>query len=120
MVIVFLTTGWGHLMARMPVSVSDTAAVIMMVMILAVPILLLWFIAWRRSNVARWIYVVIHGAGLIMAPFRPPTSISWGAFWAALTFGQYICIVLCLWMLFRPDARDWFAGAWPVDPNIFD
>jgi hypothetical protein len=57
---------------------------------------------------------------LILAPLRPATSLHWGPFWATLTLGQYACITLCLWMLFRRDARDWFAGIRPIDPSIFD
>ena len=119
MAFVSITTGWDRLMTEMPRGESGWAVAIMAMIIFAVPILLLWLIAWRRSNVARWIYVAVHGLDLIIAPFRPAAALHWGPFWTALTLGQYGCIALCLWMLFRGDARDWFAGIRPVDPDIF-
>lgn len=113
-------TGWNHLIASMSRSESTTFILFVMAIVYGAALLLLWLIVWRRSNVARWIYVVIHGSDLAFAAFRPATSLYWGPFWAVLSLVQYACIAISLWMLFRRDARDWFAGRGPVDPRIFD
>ena len=77
--------------------------------------LLLWFfIARRGSNVAKWIWtvlVVIGALGLIPRMLQ-------GTFTPGL-LGVVTVVVVVLnlvatWMLFRPDARAWFAGR-PTD-----
>jgi hypothetical protein len=119
MAFISVTTGWGHLMAAMPRGQSTTSTLFIMLIVYGAALLLLWFIVWRRSNAARWIYVVIHTPDLVFAVIRPATSLHWGAFWAVLTLGQYGCAALCLLLLFRQDSRDWFAGRGPVDPAVF-
>jgi hypothetical protein len=72
--------------------------------------LLLWYFAARRgANVAKWIIVVFFGLGLL-GLIRALTG---GV--AAPTMNVFAYAALALqavgiWMLFRPDAKAWFAG----------
>lgn len=72
--------------------------------------LVLWYFAARRgANVAKWIIVVLFGLGLL-GLVRTLTS---GV--AAPTMNVFAYVALALqavgvWMLFRPDAKAWFAG----------
>jgi hypothetical protein len=81
-------------------------------------LLLLWLIAWRASNVARWIYVVVSALGFLglidVASFRAQVNLIF-----ALGLADYLLSAITLWLLFRADARNWFAGRRPVDPDIF-
>jgi len=89
------------------------------VAIAAVILLLIWLIGRRRSTLAKWIYISLNlarVAGSITIPFAighmPPT-------FSPLAWAQLIVLAGSIWLLFRPDARQWFAGAPPVDPGIF-
>jgi hypothetical protein len=80
--------------------------------------LLLWLIARRASNVAKWIYVGLSALGFLglidFASFRAQANIVFG-----LGLAQYLLSAITVWLLFRADARNWFAGRRPVDPDIF-
>jgi len=73
--------------------------------------LLLWYlIAKRASVVAKWILIVWIGIGLIglignLGSGTMPNPLS-----TMLTLATTVLQLLAVWMLFRPDARSWFAG----------
>lgn len=72
--------------------------------------LLLWFFAARRgSNVAKWIIVVFVGLGFI-AVLRSLVSVVAAPTTNIFTYVALALQVVGLWMLFRPDAKAWFAG----------
>jgi hypothetical protein len=75
--------------------------------------LLLWFLISRRaSKVAKWINIVLFGFGLLTIPAIITTA-STGAtspLSAAATLVAFLLSALAIWMLFRPDAKAWFAG----------
>lgn len=74
-----------------------------------ISLLLLWLIARRRSNVARWIYVVLCVASLavalpaIGALSRLPMSA------LLIEAAQWLLAILSVFLLFARDARAWFA-----------
>lgn len=79
--------------------------------------ILFWYsIARRGSNVARWIYVVLIGIGVLGTIFGAvmgtlfldPVNGAIGLFNTGLSLA-------CSWLIFRPDTRSWFAGARSTD-----
>lgn len=81
-------------------------------------LLLLWLVVQRASNVAKWTYVVLSALGFLslidVANFGAQGDLLFG-----LLLVQYLLSAITLWLLFRADARNWFAGRIPVDPDIF-
>lgn len=75
--------------------------------------LLLWFLAARKAiGVAKWIIVVFFAIGLISVPF------SLGQLSAMAIVTSLVTMALqaaAVYMLFRPDAKKWFAGEKAVD-----
>jgi hypothetical protein len=70
-----------------------------------------YFIARRGSNVARWIYVVLLGIGVLGLIF----SAAMGTLFADPVNGIISLIntglsLACGWLIFRPDAKPWFSG----------
>ena len=83
-------------------------------------LLLLWLIAYRGNNVARWIFIILVAAGVLVTFARVAAhALDYGALSLALTLFQCLLCAVEIVLLFRPDARDWFAGIRPVDPEIF-
>ncbi|UKK84992.1 hypothetical protein L7H23_02475 [Sphingopyxis sp. BSN-002] len=81
---------------------------------------LLWYLISRRaSNVAKWIYVVLMGFGIVSSftTMNDPLSPKGLAF--ALSLAGAGLTALSIYFLFRKDARAWFAGK-NVDPRIFE
>ena len=88
---------------------------------LAVSALLWFYIARRASSVAKWLLVAIYAYSLISLPgalagVRAGLLPAW---WLAATWALQIAIVV---LLFRPDARAWFArkGTAADDPAVFE
>jgi hypothetical protein len=75
--------------------------------------LLLWyFIAHRASVVAKWIVVVFFAIGLLGLP-GIITGLSTGLITPVMAAVGLVTLTLnaiAVWMLFRPDAKAWFAG----------
>lgn len=86
--------------------------------IIAINLLLMWLIAYRASNVARWILVVLIGLSFLSLA-NIPAFLAFGRTYFALALVQYLLSAISVWLLFRHDARRWFAGDRPVDPEIF-
>jgi hypothetical protein len=82
-------------------------------------LLLMWLIAYRGSNVAKWVYVAMFCLGF------PFLVVTWkllaqnGPLSLAITMVQTVLQLISVWMLFRRDARDWLAKRPSVDPEIF-
>lgn len=86
---------------------------------LAIYWLLLWLIAYRANNVARWIFVILTGIGLLSL-LQIREIIAFGGVSPMIALVENFLSVALIWLLFRADSRDWFAGRRPVDPAIFD
>jgi hypothetical protein len=79
---------------------------------------LFWLIAYRANNIARWIWVTLTAIGFLgLLGIRG--IIAYGGLSAAIALFLYALAAVSLWLLFRPDARDWFAGRRPIDPDVF-
>lgn len=75
--------------------------------------LLLWFLVARKaSKVAKWILIVFFGIGLIAMPSSLGTL---SPLSAAVAVVITVMQGVGLFMLFRPEAKKWFAGEKTVD-----
>ena len=87
-------------------------------------ILLFWYlIARRASNVAKWIWIVLFVIGLAMLPSSLGRMVQTDLGPVKETLGLINAVLqgVAIFMLFRPDARAWFAAKGkPVDAHIFD
>jgi hypothetical protein len=79
---------------------------------LLITLLLWYFVARRASVVAKWILVVFFAIGLIGVP-GIISGVSAGLISPLLAIAGFVTLTLnaiAVWMLFRPDAKLWFAG----------
>ncbi|MBV9883849.1 MAG: hypothetical protein JO276_12650 [Sphingomonadaceae bacterium] len=98
----------------------EPAGVLMdMALITALNLLLLWLIAYRGSNAARWVFTVLVALGALIMLAHISHALDYGELSLALTLAQYLLCAIEILFLFRPDSRDWFAGRRPIDPDIF-
>jgi len=82
--------------------------------------LLLWYLISRRvSNVAKWIYVVVMGFGVVSTLTSIDDPASPTGFALAISLASTALTAVSIFFLFRPDARAWFARE-VVDPKTFD
>lgn len=75
---------------------------------LAIPVAIWWFAGWRRSPVARIALVLLVLLALVLSA----RALAGGLVADAATVTRLAALVLqlaSLWLLFRPDARTWFA-----------
>ena len=72
-----------------------------------IPLLLLYFIGRRASNVAKWIFVVLTGFSVLsfLAALTNPALPKNLLF--ALNTVSLLLTIYCAWLLFRPDTRAW-------------
>ena len=82
--------------------------------------LLIWLIGRRGNGAARWIFVVLVAAGVLLVLFvgLPPPA-SWPVLRTVLALAQCLLALSSVVFLFGPDTRPWFAGRPPVDPEVF-
>lgn len=90
---------------------------------IAVNWLLVWLIAYRASRIAKWIFILLCALGtiifLIALAAHPGALRASGDAALVVELAVYVLDAIEIWLLFRPDSRDWFAGRRPVDPEIF-
>lgn len=82
--------------------------------------LLLWFFVSRKaSNIAKWILVAFTAIGVVglVPSLQEPM---FGGTQLAITIVLTLLQVVAAALLFRPDAREWFEGKPPVDPDVFN
>jgi hypothetical protein len=85
----------------------------------AILFFIVWMIAYRRSNAAKWIFLGLNALGLLSLLWFRQAYAQEGEISFAITLVQSALQVFSIWMLFHPDARDWFAARGPVDSRIF-
>lgn len=76
---------------------------------LVISLLLWFFVAHRRSSIAKWILIALFALGLLGLP----AILTEGAFdlTDGLTVATWLLQAAAIWMLFRPDAAEWFRGS---------
>ena len=83
-------------------------------------LLLIYFIARRGSPVAKWIYVVLAGLGLVLGAVGIGQAFELGTLSGVISIVQLIITAATLWLLFRPDSKAWFSeGRGEVDVETF-
>ena len=127
--IVAIALGWNQVSAMaaaqsgLPAGAQQGVLIGAVVFAFLVPLLLLYFIARRASNVAKWIFVALTAYSLLsslLALARPEAAKD------LLFVLNAIAVVLtlyCAWLLFRPDAKAWLESKGadaPADPTAFD
>ncbi len=91
-----------------------------MVIGLAIPLLLWYFIARRGSNVAKWILVVLFGLGVISFLMSFNNPLMPGGLAMILGVVAMLMQAYAVFMLFKQDAVAWLeGGSGPVDPGAF-
>jgi hypothetical protein len=75
---------------------------------IALYLLLLWFISRKGSPIAKWIYVVLAGLGLVVGLAGISQTMEFGVLPMILTLAQYAITIYTIYLLFRPDAKAWF------------
>jgi uncharacterized membrane protein len=88
-----------------------------------VPLLLLYFIARRASNIAKWIFVILTAFSVysfiatLSNPMVPKGLL------LAVNVLSLILTLYCAWLLFKPDAKAWLESKGadgPADPTTFE
>jgi len=74
----------------------------------AIPLLLWYFIARRRSVVAKWLLVVLFAIGLMGVAYAATQGSIAGGISGALAIVALLLQAGAVYMLFRPDTRAWF------------
>ena len=122
-----MALGWDRLIqmaasrsAGVPESVQQGILIGAVAIGFLIPLLLLYFIARRASNVAKWIFVLFTAYSL----FTFVTGLSTAGLKIDVLFVfNAITLVLtlyCAWLLFRPDAKAWLETKGvdgPADPD---
>lgn len=86
---------------------------------LAVQVMLIWLTARRRTNWARWMWMVLSFSTSGFAAYAAVTGTDRGVdadlVSALARYGMYAIAFLSAAMLLMPDARDWFRTAPPPE-----
>ena len=90
-------------------AVGSSTVITIQAITVALYLLLVWFISRKGSPVAKWIYVVIAGLGLVLGLVGIQQTLAFGTVPAIITIVQYVLTLASIWMLFRPDAKAWFS-----------
>jgi hypothetical protein len=77
--------------------------------LLGLTLLLGWLASRRRSNVARWLYVLLIVLMLALAAPSLPRLVDGSAVHLVLNAAYVLLCALSLLLLFRSDARRWFS-----------
>lgn len=77
--------------------------------------LLLWyFAARRRANVAKWIITIFFVLGLLSFGFTAVTGNLPKGLGGVIAVVTWVLNAVAVWQLFRPDAEAWFENKLPV------
>lgn len=76
----------------------------------AISLILWFFVAHRRSNVARWLVIGLIAISTISLVTTFPVVMATGTLIVALTLLTSALELYALWCLFQPDAVEWLAN----------
>ena len=112
---------WDRLTAAVQASGLGTGmAIAIQVITIAIYLLLIWFIARKASNVARWIYVVLAAIGLVFGALGLGQAAQLDGNRARVsTLAQSACPLVSFGLRCRPDSNAGFRGKRPADPGVF-
>ena len=102
---------WDRTMAQLAAQGVGAGALIALLGALVLLIVLLgWLIARRRSNKARWAYVLLIVLMIGMSVPSGSAMFNAGALTIALNLFFLLLLLLSIVLLFRSDANAWLAG----------
>ena len=87
-----------------------------------IPILLLYFIARRASNIAKWVFVVLTAFSVYSFIATLSNPMMPKGLFLAVNVVSLILTLYCAWLLFKPDAKAWLdskGAEGPADPDTF-
>lgn len=88
-----------------------------------IPVLLVYLIARRANNVAKWIFVALAALGLYFSIAGLADPVVSGGLLMIVNLVSTVLSLYCAWLLFKPDARAWLESKGehgPADPTVFD
>lgn len=107
--------GWNTMMAKLAanpnaavIAYGKTIAIGSIAFGYALWLLLYYFIAHRGAVVAKWIFVVLEGLGLLGAAFSLLRQTVPHGVVGVLTVAGWVLSIVMIWLLFRPDTKAWF------------
>jgi len=109
---------WMHWNSMLPAGSPPQVATMMPIIMagsliggLVINLLLLFFIARKGAEVAKWIFIVFFALGLlgVVRGLTGPT-VQMSPLTHILSVVQILIEAYCVWLLFRPDAAAWFKG----------
>ncbi|HYJ28873.1 MAG TPA: hypothetical protein VEW25_00855 [Allosphingosinicella sp.] len=102
--------GWDALVAESArYGMGESTLIAIYAATVAIMLLLLWLIARRGSNVARWIWVVLCVGGLAVSLWDIGAMSRMALPDMLMQAAQGLLTIVSIWLLFRPDANAWFA-----------
>ncbi len=108
-------TRWSAMMPPgVPPQMTTMMPIIMAVSLIGgtiINLLLLFFIARKGAEVAKWIFIVLFALGLlgvVRGLVGPAVAMTLPSH--ILSVVQILIEAVCAWLLFRPDAVAWFKG----------
>ncbi|MCA1661568.1 MAG: hypothetical protein LC648_05195 [Novosphingobium sp.] len=123
-----IALGWDRLVEMaaaqqgVPASVQQGVLIGAVVFAFLIPLLLLYFIARRASNIAKWIFVVFTAYSLFSYVMGLSTTGLTLDLLFAFNTVTLLLTLYCAWLLFRPDAKAWLESRGadgPGDPDTF-
>ena len=89
---------------------SVGAVILFQAFVVAVQVLLIWLIARRRQNWARWLFLVLFLVGLRFYLPHVPELLASDLLSALLSLTQMALIAIAFALIFTGDARPWLRG----------
>ncbi|MBA2934281.1 hypothetical protein HZF05_09230 [Sphingomonas sp. CGMCC 1.13654] len=118
---------WMHWTAMLPPGMPPQVATMMPIIMASsliggtiINLLLLFFIARKGAEIAKWIFIVLFVVGVVgvLRGFAG-SAVQLPAVTRVFAIVQIVIQAACAWLLFRPDTVPWFRGE-PVPPNLRD
>ena len=109
---------WVHWSSMLPLGSPPQAAAMMPVIMagsliggVVINLLLLFFIARKGAEVAKWIFIIFFVLGLLgVVRGLAGTTVQVSPLTHVLSIAQILIEAYCVGLLFRPDAVAWFKG----------
>jgi uncharacterized membrane protein len=109
---------WDQLNAQVAVT-GATASTVMAIQAVTIVLylLLIWFISRKGSPIAKWIYVVLAGIGLVASLTGIGQAFAMGTVSGVISIASTVLTLVTIWLLFRPDAKAWFDDGRSASPD---
>lgn len=96
-------------------SFVPTILIVSLVVGFGISLLLWYFAARRRANVAKWIITIFFVLGLLSLGFTAMTGAFPKGLGGVVSVVTWVLNAIAVWQLFRPDAEAWFENKAPIE-----